>query len=159
MKVVQIRRGWDPFAALDRHVNRLLDAQLEHQVQSRQQNGLPLLNVFEAANAFHVVVELPGVRPEQIELNVTEDAVDFVCARQAAEGIRDEDYRRQERWHGSWRRHLPFPVAIKPEEVTAELVHGMLKLVVPKARGRKPRRVPVAVPANNGADRKGDSHV
>lgn len=92
--------------------------------------------------AFILRAELPGVSPEDIELQVTADGLTLRAERRLEQ---PEGYsvHRQER--GSWQvaRSWSFPVKVDPDNAHAEVEHGLLTVHLPKAAEMQPRRITV----------------
>ena len=92
-----------------------------------------------------VVVEaaLPGVRPEDVELTVHENALTISVketdSHEAAEG--DRVYREFRRNHGS--RTLRLPNGMDTDNATATFAKGLLRLSIPRAEAAKPHQIPV----------------
>ena len=137
-------RHWDPFDTFGQEMNRLLDTELEsHQTRARRADLRPSLNLYESDDAYTVTVELPGERPEQLRLDVTDERLKLAGEREPFEGIGDQAYRRQERWFGKWDRELVFPKRVVADQIVARMAHGLLTITVPKSAASKPRRIEV----------------
>jgi HSP20 family protein len=128
-------------------MNRLLEAGLQnHTTAAWMPNRQPSLNLYESDEHYTVVVETPGVSADSVHLDATEEVLTLTGSRSAPEKVEDERYRRQERWHGDWKREVPFPSRINPEGITAELKDGLLTIVAPKAQESRPRRINISLP-------------
>jgi HSP20 family protein len=148
MKFLTVRQSWDPLAVLrqqmQEHLNRLLDSEMEsHTFDQRSARFFPLMNLSETADAYHLIAEVPGVKAEHLEIDLTEEGLIIGCRRSLEAGMTEENFRRQERWHGNVRRELSFPKRINPEEVTAELHAGILTMHIPKTDPPKRKRIDV----------------
>lgn len=149
VKFLTVRQTWDPLAILrqqmQEHLNRLLDSEIESRaIDSRSAGNFPLINLSETPDAYFVVAEVPGVAPENLDVDLSEDGLTLQCRRPLHEGTREENYRRQERWHGDARREMSFGKRIKPDDATAELHAGVLTIRIPKAEPAPRRRIDVA---------------
>jgi HSP20 family protein len=102
----------------------------------------PALNLYESESEYVLTTELPGIDPESIELEVTDDV--FAISGDRPEAMLDEEQcRRQERWSGPWRREIRCPKRIDPARVSAEMRHGVLVVRLAKAVDQRPRKVDV----------------
>lgn len=150
MKFLSVRQTWDPLAVLHQrmqeHLNWLLESEPESRALDNRAVGFfPLINLSESAEAYHLVAEAPGVKPEHLDIDLSEEGLSIRCRRGAADGEKkDESFRRQERWHGSAHRELTFPKRVNPDEATAELHAGVLRMTIPKAEPAKRRKIDVA---------------
>lgn len=102
----------------------------------------PAVDVRETPTEIIVHAEIPGIQPEELDVSIEEGAL-TLRGELRHESDQDQDgYRRIERRYGKFERTVPFPVAVKPEEATAEYRDGILEVKAPKAvvnapRGRK----------------------
>ena len=105
----------------------------------------PALDVEESADAYTVHVNLPGIKLDDISVNIHDDVL-TISAESAAEQ-RDEDSRvvRRERRYGKFSRSLRFPTILDGDAVEAKLDNGVLSVTLPKAEQVKPRQIPVKV--------------
>ena len=103
---------------------------------------LPALNVIEEGDRILVQAELPGVRPEDLEITVEGNTLSLRGERKREE-MGNVSYHRRERATGNFQKALTLPVEIDPETVVAKCEHGVLKLVLPRAERARPRKIPV----------------
>jgi HSP20 family protein len=148
VKFLTVRQSIDPLAVLRQrmheHLARLLDSSIESRaIDPRWANQFPLINLSESADAFHILAEVPGVRAEDLDIDVSEESLAIECRRPIEEGASEESFRRQERWHGSSRRELTFTKRVKPDEVAADLHAGVLTIRIPKAEPPKRRKIDI----------------
>ena len=126
---------------LTRHVDRFVDA-----VSDRASDGVarhPALDAWRDEHSFTVDVELPGVRADDVELDVDRDEVTIRATRTIA---RPDDARpiRGDRCDARFERVLRFETAIDTAGATATLRDGVLRLHLPIAADARPRRVAVS---------------
>jgi HSP20 family protein len=100
----------------------------------------PLADVSENDNAYLVHVELPGVRKDQIDVQVQDrELVISGEIKETENGRRHRSTRRTGRFE--YRPYLPGDV--KADQVSAQLADGVLTVTVPKSEAAKPRRIEV----------------
>jgi HSP20 family protein len=108
--------------------------------------SLPL-DITTTDDAVTVEAALPGIRPEDVELTVHENALTISVKQadesEAAEGERV--YREVRRSHGS--RTLRLPNGMDTDNATATFENGMLRLSIPRAEAAKPRQIPLTAVA------------
>jgi HSP20 family protein len=148
VKFLTVRQSIDPLAVLRQqmheHLARLLDSAIENRsLDPRWANQFPLINLSETPDAYFVMADVPGVRAEDLNIDVSEESLAIECRRPFEEGTSEENFRRQERWHGASRRELTFTKRVKPDEVSADLHAGVLSIRIPKAEPPKRRRIDV----------------
>jgi HSP20 family protein len=103
--------------------------------------------------AVHVETELPGVTADQVEIDADRETLVIRATRSsspqtetAPDGTETTDKRsivRTERSYGRLERRLALPVAINPDDVTAELKDGVLTVRLPRAEANGRKRIEV----------------
>jgi HSP20 family protein len=110
----------------------------------REPRSLPL-DITTNEDVVTVEAALPGVRPEDVELTIHENALTISVKEnavgEAAEG--DHVYREVRRSHGS--RTLRLPNGMDTDNASATFENGMLRLAIPRAEAAKPRQIPLTV--------------
>jgi len=133
---------WDPFREMTQvqsQLNRLVD-----QVwNGRQESWLPAVDVFDTQEAVVLKAELPGMDPDDIQIEVEDNVLTIKGERKFEEEVDEERYYRVERRFGSFQRSLALPQGVKADEIAAAYEDGILTLTVPKAPERKPQRIAV----------------
>jgi HSP20 family protein len=87
--------------------------------------------------------ELPGMKVDDIEIEVDDNVLTLKGERTFEEKIDDERYYRVERRYGSFQRSLALPQGVKADEIQATYEDGVLQVTVPKAEAEKPKRIEV----------------
>jgi len=139
----QAMRGLaDPFAAMRREMERLFQ---EMGAGSPLPAGFisPKVDVAETEQGLEIHAELPGVKPEEISLDLTEGVLTLKAERSEEKKEEDKD----KRWHiverasGTFIRRFALPFPAKEEEITATFENGVLKVTIPRAKPEaKPQR-------------------
>jgi HSP20 family protein len=96
---------------------------------------VPATELAEDAESYHVKVELPGVKKEDIQVDI-EKSVLTLTAKRATKTAGGETT-------AEYRRVLSLPEGVDAAKVTATYENGLLTLTVPKAEQAKPRRIEV----------------
>jgi len=91
----------------------------------------PELEVYERDNQLVVCVDLPGMKKDDIHVEITDDALVIQGERQHEFSSTQEGYQRSERNYGSFYRTVPLPDGIDPEQMRASFQDGVLKVTVP----------------------------
>ena len=103
----------------------------------------PAVNVYQDKDRFTVVVELPGLKKEEIEISLHDDTLTIAGERKREESSEQEFL--TERLYGKFQRSLTLPTAVDAEEVKASYKDGLLQVVLPKAEEAKPKQIEVAL--------------
>jgi len=101
----------------------------------------PAVNVYQDKDRFTVVVELPGLKKEEIEISLHDDTLTISGERKREESSEQEFL--TERSYGKFQRSLTLPSAVDAEAVKANYKNGLLQVVLPKAEQTKPKQIEV----------------
>ncbi len=103
----------------------------------------PALDVYQTPNEVVVKTALPGLNPEDINIDITGDTLTIRGETKAEQEIKKEDYLYQERRYGHFSRSVVLPGGVQPDKAEATLEDGILTLSIPKAEGVKPKAIKV----------------
>ena len=138
MKLVK-RNTWpsDPFFEMDRLFNRALGAGdlWSSALEGAAHRDFPL-DVYGDDNHYYVTAELPGIAKEAIELKVENSVLSITVAA--------EDASESGNGARALRRSVTVGDDIDVEGVCAKLENGMLRVSLPKAEERRPRKIAIA---------------
>ncbi|WP_432590341.1 Hsp20/alpha crystallin family protein [Streptomyces sp. HD1123-B1] len=101
----------------------------------------PMADLRETDDAYVVEAELPGVKRENIDLEVTHRQLSITGEYKERE--REGALRRSTRRTGSFEYHAMLPADVRAEDITATLTEGVLTVTVPKAQKAKPRHIEI----------------
>ncbi len=104
----------------------------------------PALDVEETEDGFTMHVELPGVKPEDVDVSLEENVLTVSGERNFYDEKNAEGFRRVERRFGRFHRAVRLPDRVDPDKVAATYKDGLLTVTVPKAESAKPRRIEVS---------------
>ena len=103
----------------------------------------PAVNVKESATEYTITADLPGVEAKDIKVELEDGVLTLSGERCVEKKEEKEDFRRFERFEGSFMRRFVMPDAADPEKVTAKSANGVLTVKVPKAPAKQPRQIKV----------------
>jgi len=107
-------------------------------VESRDQTlGI---NVREEDEAYVLSALVPGIKSEELNIQVLEDVVQIKVEYQAEE---NNGYLVQELPSGSFTRTLRLPAPIDADHVEADVTNGVLTLRLPKAESARPKQIKI----------------
>jgi len=112
----------------------------------------PRVDVFEREGRLVTKVDLPGMKKEDVTVQVTDGYLALSGERkQETEETKDNVYR-SERQYGSFYRTVPLPQGVKLEDVKATFADGVLEVSVPlpSQPENKVRKVEIQEPAKGG---------
>lgn len=130
---------WDPFAEFSRVHDRFFSpgSNLERAYFK------PAVDIFEDESGIHVQVDVPGVKAEDIKVDV-ENKVLTIRGERKLERAKDENgYHRVERQYGSFSRSFALTDEVAAEEIAAKYENGVLRLDLPKRPTARKREIAV----------------
>jgi HSP20 family protein len=101
------------------------------------------VDVAEKNNEFVVRATIPGVRPEDIQVNVQGDRLTLRAEGQGEQERKDEHYVMRERYATSFYRTLTLPSPVNTDQADARYDQGVLTLALPKAQVEKSSQIKV----------------
>ena len=104
--------------------------------------GFPAVNVWEDNENLFVEAEVPGVKPEDLDVTVVGDELTLKGQR-PEEAETEGAFHRRERGVGSFTRIVRLSSEVDADRVNASLNDGVLLLTLPKAESAKPRKIKV----------------
>jgi HSP20 family protein len=109
------------------------------------QRWIPAMDLVEEGDHYVLRADLPGVREEDINVELEDNVLTISGERRAEHEERREGYYRVERASGKFSRSLTLPEGIEPESIEAQFENGVLTVRIPKPEERRPRRVAISV--------------
>lgn len=105
---------------------------------------MPSIEISENDNDIKISAEIPGVKPEEIDVEVSGNQV-TISGEYRHEEKRTEgrNVHRSEFRYGRFLRRIPLPSEVKSENAKAEFHHGILELTLPKAEESKRRKLKI----------------
>ena len=91
----------------------------------------PQLEVFERNEKFVVRVDLPGLKKEDVKIEVTHDQLTIEGERKLEKEEKDEGSYRTERTYGRFFRRIEIPEYVKAENAAATFKNGVLEIEMP----------------------------
>jgi HSP20 family protein len=101
---------------------------------------IPTLDVRETEDEYLVLVDLPGVKSEDVVIELTDQVLTISGSRTPVE---IGEVRRSERPFGSFVRRLTLPKGVDSDKVVAEYKEGVLELRIPKRAEAKPKKIAI----------------
>lgn len=134
----------DPWGAFDQ-LRREMDAVFGRFTPLASVSGavFPAVNLYEREDAFVLTAELPGVRPEDVDVTLEGSTVSIRGERRIEYPEKDTNVHRRERQSGGFRRAFELPVPIDADKVEAVQRNGVLMLRLPKSAEHQPRQISV----------------
>ncbi|MEN5387546.1 Hsp20/alpha crystallin family protein [Aliarcobacter skirrowii] len=95
---------------------------------------VPVVNTREGEFAYHVDVDLPGVKKEDIKVDINKNILTISGERKTKDEIKQEDYYKVETYFGKFSRSFTLPDNADVENIEAKSDNGVLEVVIPKLK-------------------------
>lgn len=138
---------WDPFSefhGLRRAMDRLFDDFTPVTEWKGEPSELTFpVDVSETDADVIVKATLPGVKPEDVEITVSDGTLTVRGESRHEETTEEKNYHRREIRYGAFSRSLPLPAHVDQEQAEAEFTDGILQVRLPKTAEARPRSIKV----------------
>ncbi|HYE78929.1 MAG TPA: Hsp20/alpha crystallin family protein [bacterium] len=101
------------------------------------------LEILEQGNALVVKAQVPGIRPEDLNIQVKDDLLTITGETRQDEERKDQNYFVREHRYGRFERSALLPYPVQQDAIDAVLENGILTLTLPKAPQTMGQRIPV----------------
>lgn len=135
---IAIREPWGLLNRLSRDLDGFLAAPAGSNV-----SYIPAVDVHEEKDAFVLTADLPGVKPEDIEVTAEKGVLTLRGERKSERREDAVGYERIERVTGSFVRRFTLPDNVQGDDIKAKFTHGVLSVSIPKKPEVAPKRVTV----------------
>jgi HSP20 family protein len=148
----------DPFLMMRRQMNRLFDDIFSDfplpgfDRSAGRQMASPKINVSETDKELQITAELPGVKPDDIEVMLDDDSLTIrgEIKQEREDQDKDRNYHVKERVEGVFSRTLPLPFRADPGKVQASFRDGILNITIPKPEEAQQKRQQIQVQQDTG---------
>ena len=145
---------WNPYYGFE-DMDRRLDNMIRHPLMVWRRPPLarraPILDtvwtppteVYEKGDRLVVRADIPGIKPEEIDISVDDDMLTIKGERKFESEVKDEDYYSCELSYGRFSRSIMLPSKVQSDKVKANYDDGILEITLPKASESKSKKVAV----------------
>lgn len=105
--------------------------------------GQLAIDVYQTDNALIIKAPIAGVKPEDLDISITNETVTIKGQRKEEKEISRENYFCQECYWGGFSRSYLLPIAVDVDKAEASLKNGILTLTMPKLEKTKTRTLRV----------------
>ncbi|MGF1522425.1 MAG: Hsp20/alpha crystallin family protein [Leptolyngbyaceae cyanobacterium] len=146
-----IVRYWHPFQEVET-LRRQLDQvfnEVGNAVENAPTTWTPAVRLVETENAYALTVQLAGIDPDAIDIQVTREAVSIAGNRTQPEVADGDRVLYDGIRYGAFRRVVPLPEAVQNDAVEANFDNGLLTLTLPKVEEVRNKVVKINLGQNN----------
>lgn len=105
--------------------------------------SIPASDIREKDGTYFLAVDLPGVKKEQIDIEVDGKQITVKAERKHESQRGNEHFYRSERHHGYFKRVFRLPEEIDAKKIEAQYENGVLELAVPKSEITKAHKIKI----------------
>lgn len=138
---------WNEMRTFRGHVDRLWNtlnlADLDVAEKNTVQGWKPAVNILENHGKVVIEAELPGIKREDISVDVKEGVLTLKGERKEENEVQENNYYRRERFSGKFQRQFTLSHDLDHEHITADFKDGLLKVEIPKREEEKPKQITI----------------
>jgi len=137
-----------PFALMRRftdEMDRLFEGHGWRGGRSEVTHWAPAIEVKEQDGKLEVLAELPGIKENDVKVEVTDEGLVIQGERKQEHEEKREGYYRSERRYGQFYRLIPLPEGATVDQAHAEFHNGELRVSIPVPQ-QKTRQIPISTP-------------
>jgi HSP20 family protein len=127
---------WGELSTLQERINRLFTEAFPQTAGAEGEVTLgawnPVVDIFDGQDAIVIHVELPGVKKNDISVEIKDNMLILKGERSLNNEVKEEDYYRKERSFGSFQRAFTLPAPVDPEKIKATYKGGVLEIKLEK---------------------------
>ncbi len=140
---------WEPFGEFDtlrKEMDKLFDQfRLGWKEEGNGFGFVPSAEIDETDTEIHLQLEVPGMEADDLDIEVTDDAVAIKGERKSETKTEEKGGFRSEFHYGKFERLIPMPTRIVKDQVDAEYKAGVLRLTIPKSQEETTEAIKVKV--------------
>lgn len=110
---------------------------------SEETEGQLTIDVYQTPHYIVVESTIAGVKPEDLDIDITNESVTIKGSREKEEKISDNDYIYQECYWGRFSRAVILPQEVDPEAAEASMKNGILTIKLPKLDRHRAKKLKV----------------
>jgi len=125
----------------ENEMNRLFHKFFGNDLTTAHSNVFPPVNIYQDKANIYLTAELPGMETSEVTIDIEQDSIQIRGERKIENEGENLCYHRREREGGTFSRKLTFRSKIDTNKVSAGLKDGILKVTMPKAQERQPKKI------------------
>jgi HSP20 family protein len=121
---------WEPFAELAELRSRF-DRMFGDVTNGHDREWMPAIDIRREDDRIVVHADMPGIKPDEIKIEVVDDALTLSGRHEEQEERKEADYVRRERRVGTFSRTIALPQGIDAKQIKAHTRDGVLEVDIP----------------------------
>lgn len=133
----------DPLTQIHSEINRTFERFFENPIWNESMPKMPAINMKDEGNQYLIEAEMPGLKDEEVEIEVHGGQLTIKGERKQEEKKQGEQMYIEERSYGSFYRTVTLPQNANPDRITADYENGLLLITVPKDPEKEPKKIKI----------------
>ena len=136
---------FDPFRSFDNSIKKMFQVMEDLEKGATIETGgfVPAVDISEDSAAVYIQVELPGIKKEDVHVNVDEDNVLIIKGEKKIEEKENTTIHLMETVKGKFERRFVLPEDIDKEKIEAKYENGLLEITIKKMEKPEPKEVEI----------------
>jgi HSP20 family protein len=136
---------WRELDQLTNRLSRMFEGANAYPTPSSSGSWAPAVSVEETENELILTAELPGMKPEDVDVQLENNILTIRGEKNEERKEEDENRRFHvwERSYGSFQRSFTLPRTVKSDDISAEFKDGLLHIRMPKSPEARSRRIEI----------------
>ncbi|MDD5701547.1 MAG: Hsp20/alpha crystallin family protein [Dehalococcoidales bacterium] len=139
--------AWSPFREME-EMERMMEETfgrpfMRRRLPEEEYIWAPSIEMYEKENSYIIRLELPGVKPDNVDISISGDTLTVKGERVPPEDIKDEEYQLCEMCYGSFNRSIVLPEPVNADAIEANFENGIMDIRLPKKEEVKPRQIKI----------------
>ena len=138
---------WTTLPTLQNRVNRVFDdmfPDIRNRVDDLDlMEWRPVVDTYEKDDAIMINAELPGVKKEDINIDVKNNILTLSGERKDESDVNEDNYYRSERFYGKFQRSFTLPDNVDADKVDATYKDGVLEVKIPKTGQSSTKKIEI----------------
>lgn len=134
---------WTLIDSLQRQLDQALSTGTDDSAAAADVAWIPQVDIFEEADRYVVVADVPGVEPKDIRITADKGLLTIRGEKRSREAPQSNARQRLERRTGAFLRTFTLPEGADVDRIAAQQAHGVLEVVIPKQPQLQPRTIEV----------------
>jgi HSP20 family protein len=140
---MKLMNRYDPFRDLRELEKRFFTLANTPEERNNISSFAPMVNTREDDAAYYVEVDLPGVKKEDIHVDVNKESLTISGERKYSEEVKEENYYKVESFFGKFQRTFTLPEHVDTEAIKAKCDNGVLQVAIPKIAPKEAKKIEI----------------
>ncbi|SMO55458.1 Hsp20/alpha crystallin family protein [Fodinibius sediminis] len=129
---------------MSKRFSDIMDEFFNDAVNARRDKFMPSIDISETETKFHISVELPGMKKDDININLENSRLTISGERRFQDKEDGKTYHRVETRYGSFNRSFQLPDNVDEESIEASYEDGLLNISIDKSEDKVKKQIKIS---------------